>query len=148
MVQPGRLYRSAQPLGAQYANVIEQYGIRTIVNLRNPDKDPDYVADEDYAKPLGVRVVRLPISSVIPLDKQQLAALRGVYDNPADYPILVHCEEGHARTGVAVAIWRMEKQGWAPDRAVKEMIESGYHVHAKNEHMRDLLRKWKPGEGR
>ncbi len=147
VVEAGRLYRSAQPLGAQYANAIEEYGIRTIVNLRNPDKDQDYVVDEDCAKRLGARVVRLPISSVTPLDAEQLATLRGVYDNPADYPILVHCEEGHARTGVAVAIWRIENQGWAPDKAVKEMIDSGYPVRDKNEQMRDLLLHWKAAKG-
>jgi protein tyrosine/serine phosphatase len=143
VVEPERLYRSAQPLGAQFEYLIKQYGIRTFLNLRNPDKDPQYVDDEKYAAPYGARVVRLPISSVYPLDAQQLATLRNVYDDPRNYPILVHCEEGHARSGVAVAIWRIEEQGWAPDRAVEDMIESGYHVHDKNLEMRELLLHWK-----
>jgi len=147
VVETGRLYRSAQPLGEQFAYVIKNYGIRTIVNLRNPDKDPDYVADEDFATSRGARVVRLPISSVTPLDAEQLATLRGVYDDPENYPILVHCEKGHARTGVAVAIWRIEEQDWQPDKAVKEMVDSGYPIRDKNEPMRDLLRHWKAPDG-
>ena len=118
------------------------------MNLRNPDKDPQYVNDDAMAGPLGARVVRLPISSVTPLDGEQLATLRGVYNDPEDYPILVHCEEGHARTGVAVAIWRIEEQGWQPQKAVKEMVDSGYPVRDKNEQMRDLLLHWKAPDGR
>jgi protein tyrosine/serine phosphatase len=143
VVQAGRLYRSAQPTAGQLARAIQQYGIRTIVNLRNPDKDPQYVTDEAAARPLGARVVRLPISSTTPLDEQQLATLHGVYDDPGSYPILVHCEAGHARTGVAVAIWRIEKQGWKPEDAIKDIVAAGYPIRPENEEMRQVLLHWK-----
>jgi protein tyrosine/serine phosphatase len=143
VVEPGRLYRSAQPDAAQFAYVIKQYGIRTVINLRNPAKDRQYVADGPLVRPYGVRVVRLPISSTVPLDKEQLATLRKVYNDPRNYPILVHCKDGHARSGVAAAIWRIEMQGWQPAAAVRDMIQDGYPVHPQNARMRQILLHWK-----
>lgn len=59
----------------------------------------------------------------------------------------MHCEHGVARTGVAVALWRIERQGWAPARAVEEMIASGYPVRDKSVDMRELFLHWqRPAE--
>jgi len=33
----------------------------------------------------------------------------------------VHCRHGIVRTGVFVAIYRMERQGWPPQKALDEM---------------------------
>jgi len=142
VVQAGRLCRSGQPTADQLARVIRQYGIRTVLNLRNPDKDPDYVADEPTAQAHGAHVVRLPISSTQPLSPEQLATLQQVYADPASGPILVHCEAGHARTGVAVAIYRIEQQGWDPDAAVREMVAAGYPVRPEKDAMFRLLQQW------
>jgi protein tyrosine/serine phosphatase len=94
------------------------------------------------AKEHGLRFVSLPISSTKLMTEQQLATLRETYRDPRNYPILVHCEEGHARTGVAVVIWRVEQQGWDPARAVEEMIASGYPVRDKSVDMRNRLLHW------
>ena len=147
VVEPGRLYRSGQPTAEQFAAVIKQYGIRTVLNLRNPDKEANYVDDAPLAQPYGARVVRLPISSTTPLSAEELSSLRALYGDPRDYPILVHCEQGHARTGVAVAIWRIERQGWDPAKAVQDIIASGYPVREENAQMRELLLHWKAPAG-
>lgn len=147
VVEPGRLYRSGQPTAEQLAAVIKEYGIRTVVNLRNPAKETDYVDDAPLAQPYGARVVRLPITSTVPLSDEQLAALRQLYGDPGNYPILVHCEQGHARTGVAVALWRIERQGWEPAMAVQDIIATGYPVRPENAQMRELLLHWKAPAG-
>ena len=33
-------------------------------------------------------------------------------DDPDSYPVLIHCNAGLNRTGVMVAVYRMEYQGW------------------------------------
>jgi protein tyrosine/serine phosphatase len=138
VVEPQRLYRSGQPTAAQLAAVIKEYGIRTVLNLRNP-AEPDYVDDAPAARPYGVRVVSLPITSTWAISDEHLSELRKVYGDPRGYPILVHCEAGRARTGVAVALWRIERQGWDPAAAVDDMIASGYPVREKSAQMRELL---------
>jgi protein tyrosine/serine phosphatase len=146
VVEPGRLYRSGQPTPEQLANIIKQHGIRTVVNLRGPEVT-GYVDDAPTAQEYGACVVSLPISSIKPLSEDQLATLRRIYEDPRNYPILVHCEAGRARTGVAVALWRIERQGWAPAKAVEEMIASGYPIRDKNADMRELLVHWqRPAE--
>ena len=142
VVEPGRLYRSGQPSAEQFASIIQQYGIRTVINLRNADREPAYVADEPLVQPYGVRVVRLPISSTTPLSADELATLRALYADPHNYPILVHCEQGHARTGVAVALWRIERQGWDPAKAVQDMVACGYPVRPESDQMRGVLLHW------
>jgi protein tyrosine/serine phosphatase len=75
VVEPGRLYRSGQPTPEQLANIIKQYGIRTVVNLCEPG-GTGYVDDAPTAQEYGARVVSLPVSSVEPLSDNQLATLR------------------------------------------------------------------------
>ena len=146
VVEPGRLYRSGQPTAEQFANLIQRYGIRTVLNLRNPARETDYVADEPLVEPHGARVVRLPITSTAPPDSKALAALRKLYADPSNYPILVHCEHGVARTGVAVCIWRIERQGWDQARAVEDMVASGYPIEEHNAPMREMLLRWRAPE--
>jgi len=142
VVEPARLYRSGQPTPEQLTNVIKEYGIHTVINLCAP-RAADYVDDVPTARAYGVRVVSLPISSVKLLTDEQLATLRRTYEDPRNYPILVHCEAGHARTGVAVALWRIERQGWDPAKAVEEMTASGYPIRDKNSEMREVLTHWR-----
>jgi protein tyrosine/serine phosphatase len=146
VVEGGRLYRSSQLTFEQLAAVIKKHGIRTILNLRNPN-ETDYVEEAPAAQQHGVRLVSLPISSTEPMSDEQLAVLRQLYRDPANYPILVHCERGVARTGVAVALWRIEQQRWDPARAVEDMIASGYPIGYKNLDMRNLLLHWQRPPG-
>jgi len=141
VVESGHLYRSGQPTPEQLAGLISRYGIRTVLNLCQPTA-ANYVDDAPTAQQYGGRVVSLPISSKKPLSDEELATLRQTYGDPRNYPILVHCEHGVARTGVAVALWRIEEQGWDPAKAVEEMIACGYPVHDDSAHMRDLLLHW------
>ncbi|MBV9122273.1 MAG: dual specificity protein phosphatase family protein, partial [Planctomycetes bacterium] len=49
-----------------------------------------------------------------------------VMDNPANYPVLIHCFGGIHRTGAYCAIYRMEYDRWSNDRAINELREGGY----------------------
>jgi protein-tyrosine phosphatase len=45
--------------------------------------------------------------------------------DPANQPVFVHCEKGEDRTGALVAIYRIVKQGWTPERAYAEACSLG-----------------------
>jgi len=51
---------------------------------------------------------------------------RAVTDDAAGAPVLVHCVAGRDRTGTACAAYRMEYDGWGPERAAAEMREYGF----------------------
>jgi len=63
----------------------------------------------------------------IPADSA-LQAFRDVMDDPAKYPVLVHCFAGYHRTGAMCAVFRMDYQGWSNDEAIAEMRVLGYQV--------------------
>ena len=47
-------------------------------------------------------------------------------DDPANYPVLIHCKAGLHRTGVMVAVYRMEYQAWTSHEAISEMKAHGF----------------------
>ncbi len=141
VVAPGKLYRSGQPDAQALRNVCRKYKIQTILLLR----DEQYPEQEDeyrVAERRGVKIVRVGISSTKRLPDDMLAEICRVFRDKSCYPILAHCEHGVARTGVAVALWRIEQEGWPGDRAVQEMIEHGFPVRSQSGEMRERLRAW------
>lgn len=103
-VIPGELYRSAQPSGPDVAEYAHRYGIRTIVNLRNEKRTAWYHDEADAAQKAGITLIDFPISSDRELPVSQSAELaRRMADAPK--PILIHCEHGANRTGLASAIY-------------------------------------------
>lgn len=44
----------------------------------------------------------------------------------APKPVLVHCQHGQDRTGLAIAAYRVSVQGWTKDRAMQEARVFGY----------------------
>ncbi len=103
-VIPGELYRSAQPSGDDIAAYARQYGIRSILNLRNESRTEWYRDEVDAAKTAGITLIDFPISSdkELPISKSQELA-RLMADAPK--PLLIHCEHGANRTGLASAIY-------------------------------------------
>lgn len=104
-VAAGRFYRSGQLSADQIAHDVKRYGIRTIVNLRghNPGR-PWYDAEVAEAKKLGVAHVDFGISSRKELTPDQVAKLLAIF-RTAQKPILVHCEGGADRTGLAASLY-------------------------------------------
>jgi protein tyrosine/serine phosphatase len=103
-VIPGELYRSAQPSGEDVAVYAGTYGIKTILNLRDENRTEWYRAEADAASKAGITLIDFPISSSKQLsitDSQRLAKLMA----DAPKPLLIHCEHGANRTGLASAIY-------------------------------------------
>ena len=47
-------------------------------------------------------------------------------DDPASYPVLIHCKAGLHRTGILAALYRMEYEGWTREEALHELKAHGY----------------------
>jgi protein tyrosine/serine phosphatase len=103
-VIPGELYRSAQPSGNDIADYARTYGIKTILNLRDEERTGWYRAEADASSKAGITLIDFPMSSSkqLPIaDSQRLAKLMA----DAPKPLLIHCEHGANRTGLASAIY-------------------------------------------
>lgn len=100
----GELYRSAQPSGADITTYTETYGIKTILNLRDEKRTAWYHEEVAAAARNGVTLIDFPMSSSKDLsipEAQRLAKLMA----DAPKPLLIHCEHGSNRTGLASAIY-------------------------------------------
>ncbi|NOZ20903.1 MAG: dual specificity protein phosphatase family protein [Planctomycetes bacterium] len=114
VVKEGVLYRSGQPTEAQFDEIVDRYGIKTVVNLRSN-------REEEYIKKRGLRLATLPMSHTEPLSEKYAKAFLNLIDNPDNYPILVHCSEGQTRTGAMVALYRRRRCGWSRGQTIEEM---------------------------
>ncbi len=116
-VTPGRVYRSAQLGPEQLTRVIQQRGIRTVLNLRGANPDQSWYRAESAATvAAGATQVDVPMASDQWLSREQIATLLEVLDS-ADEPILVHCEFGAERTGLISALIELLRPGSTLDSA-------------------------------
>ncbi len=130
VVREGVLYRSGQMTRAGLERAVHDYGIRTVICLRDGLTAVDQ-AEEKYCNAEGVRFVRIPPSSwgdvggVVPAE-EGLRKFRALLADPKNHPVLVHCFAGVHRTGAYAAIYRMEFEGWSNARAIAELKACGY----------------------
>jgi tyrosine-protein phosphatase SIW14 len=131
VVQEGVLYRSGQLDVEGLKRVVRDHGIRTIISLR----DGEALSDQDeavWAASVFVNHVRIPPRTwaIGPDGKvsaeEGLATFRQVMNDPANYPVLIHCFAGIHRTGTFCAVFRMDYQGWTNRDAIAELRTLGY----------------------
>lgn len=147
VVEPGVLFRCGQPRPRDLAQVHARYGLKTIVcargGTRHPLRGRWFRRERRWCEGAGVLLVHMPFSD-------RAAPPEGLFDrflslvrDPERRPVLVHCEQGFHRTGVLCAVYRIAECGWAPDRAVEEMIRLGFEVHReKRRELLDALLRW------
>ncbi len=125
-VKRGILYRSGQLTSAQLAQAVKRYDIRTVVNLQWPGDE--MVEERSLAASLGVDFVNLPMPGDGFGEEWEFREILQILDDPARRPVLVHCARGTCRTGAAVGIYRLERDGWTLDDVATEMRRQTYRA--------------------
>jgi protein tyrosine/serine phosphatase len=102
-VIPGQVYRSGQPSAADVQQLARDYGIRTIINLRGDNSDLWYYEEHERAEQLGVAVIDVGLwaQQAPPTDQFRLL-VEALAEAPG--AILVHCNSGSDRSGLASAL--------------------------------------------
>lgn len=103
-VIPGELYRSGQPSDQDIASYSKRYGIKTILNLRNEERADWYARETEAARKSGIEIIDFPMSADRELSLEQSRQLALIMAR-AQKPLLIHCEHGANRTGLASAIY-------------------------------------------
>lgn len=115
-VDPGRVYRSAQPKGNLDA-LIAAYEPASILNLRGGSpKDDWYAAEVAATRRDGIDFYDEPMSAERRPSRRQLLTLIDFFER-AEYPILIHCKKGADRTGLACSIYLLTMRGLDPEAA-------------------------------
>lgn len=162
-VVPQKLYRSGQLTREGLEEVIAGHGIKTVLNLQHEAPDP--VLEDKFFRStgetesqacarLGAKYLLMHVD-LIP--RNRLEAERPwvideylkVLDDPASYPILLHCRAGLHRTGLLTAIYRMEYEGWTTGAATRELKANGFGDAActvADDYVHELLELYRPGQ--
>lgn len=112
-VVAGEFYRSAQLTPEELLDYAGEYGMKTIVNLRGAHHGSAWYDNElAAARKLGIAHVDFDISAHHEMTQDQAVALLQVLET-AQKPVLVHCESGADRSGLAAALYlaAIAKQG-------------------------------------
>lgn len=142
IVRDGVLYRCAQPMGLKW-DVLQRYGIRSVINLRPPQEDAAAYEEEVQAcRKAGVKFASIPLSNdtVLPESNDIRMFLRVVQESP---PALVHCQFGRKRTGVIVGAYRVIVDDWSVDEAMVEMEKYQANLRDLTPKVRALLAELK-----
>jgi protein tyrosine/serine phosphatase len=109
-------YRGSQPMATQF-DELKELGIKTIIDLR---KDSIEGASQ-RAREAGLQYVNIPLTTKRPATEDQTAQFLKLVNDPANWPVFVHCKGGRHRTGEMTAIYRITHDGWSGDKTYKEM---------------------------
>lgn len=140
-VREGLFYRSGQMNGPGLARTVHDFGIRTVITLRDAIKSgdpPPDLSEENWCRENGLNYHRFrPLpwesgnQSPAPVESNVSKYLQ-ILGDANNYPILLHCFAGIHRTGTYTAIYRMEVEHWPIEKAVQEMRNCGY-THIEND---------------
>lgn len=118
------IYRSAQPVAADFDSLRDEAGIRTLVSLND---DPSAIEEEARnAAAHGMRFVSIPLSGFFAPSDENVNAALAELANRDNWPVLLHCQYGRDRTGLVTGLYRVEEEKWAPKKAFREMVDLGF----------------------
>lgn len=105
VVEDGVLYRSAQLNEDKLSDVISTYGIKSVINLRGENHGLWWYDDEmKVSAALGVSHFNVRMTAVRDTDDATVTQLMETM-RTAPRPMLIHCESGSDRTGLAAALY-------------------------------------------
>jgi len=136
-VAPG-IFRGAQPTPEGYAT-LKAMGVRTVINLRTRH------GERKAVEAAGMRYVEIPMRFWKDVDPAVVRMALSAMTDPANQPVFIHCSRGTDRTGVVVAVYRMEVDGWSKAEAEAELEAFGFHEIWSQ--LKEFVRRYPEGRG-
>lgn len=148
-VLPGRVYRSAQLSAGGLAGEIRDHGIRTVVNLRGTcPETPWYLAEARATVATDVNLEDISLSAKRLPSPGEVRRLVEVLDR-TEYPILLHCQQGADRTGLAATMVLLLHTDATVERARRQLLPRYGHLNvgrtAAMDRFFDLYETWLAG---
>ena len=122
-----QLYRGAAPT-LEGLESLKKLGVGTVVNFRHFHDDLKEL-EIDSMKKWGIDYHWLPTKSLY-VGEERIREFFEILNNPeTKFPVYIHCLHGSDRTGVMAASYRIVKQGWSRDEAIREMKKGKFGFH-------------------
>jgi protein tyrosine phosphatase (PTP) superfamily phosphohydrolase (DUF442 family) len=107
----GHVYRSGQMSAESLARTIHARKIHSVLNLRGPNpSEPWYRAERSATLGAGATQIDIAMSSCLWMSRAQLRTLVQILDT-CERPLLIHCQWGSERTGLASAFAELLRPG-------------------------------------
>jgi len=120
-VSPKQVYRSAQMNKVELTRYIEEYGIKSILNLRGENPATSwYQAEIETAAKLNILHYDRSLASAQELSVEQMDELVSLL-RLTPKPMLIHCQGGADRSGLVSALYRLAIEGNEPTAADREL---------------------------
>lgn len=128
-IVPGEAYRSAQVEPEEIIDYKNRYNIRSIISLRprKPGKEW-YEAEITTSEQMGITYINFPMDSGDALSDEEMAVLVDKMKT-AEKPVLIHCENGANRTGLASALYLLGVKNIDAEEADDQLSVKYGHIH-------------------
>lgn len=115
------VYRGAQP-NADGFRYLAKIGVKTVIDLREADQRSQ--TEEKAVTAAGMRYVNVPMTGLAAPTEAEIGRALGILE-AGNGAVFVHCKRGADRTGVVIASYRIDHDGWDSERALTEAKARG-----------------------
>jgi hypothetical protein len=133
----GLVGRGQRPRPGKLADLARQ-GYQATINLCAEMAGGDGPAIAEAGLSEKLRTFHVPVTDMEPPTVAQVAEVLDLVSGPGAELTYVHCEAGKARTGVAIACYRMAVMGWSSADALTEAINFGCIVPGQQAFIREF----------
>lgn len=140
------LIRCPQPDADDLHDLQDEYGVKTVVNLRGHKPERTWYRDEEVGvREIGATWVHLRVSGRSGPTPQATREFLDLVRDPDNWPIVMHCQGGIHRTGVMVGLYRIAVQGWSNEAAIEELEDNWFDWTIEDRSaIKTFLRNYQP----
>jgi len=148
IVEKGKLYRSGALNAVSLRLVARRTSVRTVINLASQEECAAgrwYEEEKEFCRQNNLNFINIPMRPGRPPDPEKIQRFLQIALCSDYQPILVHCKQGVARTGMMVAVYLKHRFGTSNQEILKNLPLFGHSLSgAKRHKIRDFILNYTP----